>query len=86
MKNNSKIRGRNRKPAERAIIFASLLGGLSLERTRELLKEAGYGDRDLPERSWILLKDAYLPKFKENLDFVGESIFFPKTMNNLCNI
>lgn len=77
---------RNRKPAERAIIFASLVGGLSLEDTRKLLKEAGYGDRGLPDRSWVLLNEAYLPRFKENPRLMGESIFAPKPMGDLTDI
>lgn len=77
---------RNRKPAERAIIFAALVGGLSLDETRKLLDEAGYGDRGLPERAWFLLREAYLPKFLANPQFIGESIYSPKTMTELADI
>jgi hypothetical protein len=77
---------RNRRPAERAIIFAALMGGLTLEETRKLLAEAGYSDRSLPERSWVLLNEAYLPKFRENHRFMGESIFTPKAMGDLADI
>jgi len=77
---------RNRKPAERAIIFAALVGGLSLEATRKLLDEAGYGDRGLPERAWVLLRDAYLPKFLANPQFIGESIYSPMTMSELADL
>lgn len=77
---------RPRKPAERAIIFAALMGGLSLEQTRKLLKDAGFGDRDLPSRSWVLLNEAYRPRFASNLQFMGESIYSPKPMGDLPDI
>ena len=77
---------RHRKPAERAIIFASLVSGLTLEQTRQLLKDAGFGDRELPERSWTLLTNAYLPRFLNNLRFMGESIYAPKPMGDLPEV
>jgi len=80
---NRKIVRRNRKPAERTIIFASVIGGLSLDQTRSLLKEAGFGDRDLPNRSWELLNSAYLPKLKENPSIIGEWIFSPPAMGDI---
>jgi len=73
---------RNRKPAERAIIFGALVGGLSLESTRALLVEAGYGDRELPDRSWELLNAAYLPRFIKNPHFLGECIYSPRAMGD----
>lgn len=74
---------RNRKPSERAIIFGALLGGIGLTETRKLLEEAGFGDRALPERSWVLLRDAYLPKFLENPALIGECIYNPRAMGDL---
>ena len=73
---------RNRKPAERAIIFGALVGGLSLDSTRALLEDAGYGDRALPDRSWEILKSAYLPKFMVNPHFLGECIYSPRAMGD----
>lgn len=73
---------RNRKPSERAIIFGALVGGLSLESTRALLEEAGFGDRDLPQRSWELLKTVYLPKFLTSNHFLGECIYSPRAMGD----
>jgi len=74
---------RNRKPAERAIIFAGLVGGLTIDETRELLDEAGFGGDGLPLRSWELLQQAYLPEFLKNPTLIGESIYAPKPMGDL---
>lgn len=74
---------RNRKPSERAIIFAGLIGGLTLDEVRELLDEAGFGGENLPLRSWELLQAAYLPEFLKNPTLLGQSIYSPKPMGDL---
>lgn len=74
---------RNRKPAERAIIFAAIVGDLPLDKTRELLQEAGYGDRELPDRSWELLRNVYRPKILQSPELLGEFIYKPKAMGDL---
>lgn len=75
------MKTRNRTPAERAVIFASLLGELSLEQTRKLLKDSGFGE--LPDSSWEMLNRAYLPKFRSNPKLLGESIYSPKPISEL---
>lgn len=73
--------GIRREPAERAIAFAGLIGGLSLDQVNELLKSAGF--RDVPQASWEMLSRAYLPEFQKNLQVLGECIYKPRKMGDL---
>ena len=75
------MKTRNRTPAERAIIYAAVMGELSLEETRELLKSAGFGH--MPESSWDMLKRKYLPEFRKNPRLIGECIHKPKSMGDI---
>lgn len=77
---------RPRKPAEEAKMIASLVSGLNLEQTRLLLKDAGFGDHELPKRSWTLLTEAYSPRFLNNPRLMGESICAPKPMGGLPEV
>lgn len=74
-------RGR-RKPAERAIIYAAVVGGLTIEQTKEMLIEAGFGGR-IPKTSWEMLNRVYLPQFLSDPNFLGESIYKPLPMGAL---
>lgn len=78
------MKTRNRTPAERAIIYAAVMGELSLEETRELLKSAGFGH--LPDASWSMLTKTYLPKFRENPRLIGQSIHSPLSLGDLKEV
>lgn len=48
---------RNRTPTERAIIYAGVLGGLTLEEINDLLKQTK--TRKVPKESYDAMKKAY---------------------------
>lgn len=75
------MKTRNRTPAERAVIYAALVGGLTLDQTRKLLTDAGFGE--LPDSSWEMLNRKYLPKFASDPGLIGRSIYAPKAMGDL---
>ena len=77
------MKTRNKEPAERAITFAALLGGLTLRQARKLLRDAGF--EPVTSGSWEIMQRVYAPVFKHDLELMGESIFRPRSMTNLEN-
>lgn len=73
--------GNRRKPAERAILLAGLVGGLTLEQVNELLTSTGF--TSVPMASWEMLNRAYLPAFQKDPKLLGESIYKPRKMGDL---
>lgn len=73
--------GSPRKPAERAIVFAGLVGNLSLDQVNELLDSVGF--RHVPQASWEMLNRAYLPEFQKDFKLLGESIHKPRKLGDL---
>ena len=72
---------RNRKPAERAIIYAGLVGNLTREAVCDLLREAGFPD--IKESSWKVLAREYLPVFTKNPSEIGSNIYRPRQISDL---
>jgi hypothetical protein len=68
--------GKRRRCAERAILYAAALGGISRERTSELLAEVG--GRAVIEGTWKSIHGYEVPLFKENLARIGEFIEHPQ--------
>lgn len=60
---------RNRTPAERAIIYASVLAGLGPDGTTTLLKSVGA--RAMNANSYKEIERNYLPYFADDLEFKG---------------
>ena len=75
------MKTRNRTPAERAIIYAALMGGLDLEETRELLQSVNLGP--LPDTSWEMLQRKYLPALQADHRVLGQSIHNPNALGDL---
>jgi len=78
------MKTRNKEPAERAITYAALLGGLTLRQARKLLRDAGF--EPVNKSSWDIMKRVYAPVFEHDLTLMGESIFRPRSMSNLGDI
>ena len=79
-------RGRNWTPAERAIIYAGVIGDLPLSRISELLtnvKAQATSSRDLPQTSYDRIKRKYLPAFAANPSLLGECIEHPRPEGDL---
>jgi hypothetical protein len=77
-------RGRNWTPAERAIIYAGAIGGLSLERVNELLASAqSTSPRSLPAVSYDWIKRSYVPRFATEPALLGECIEHPRPDGDL---
>jgi hypothetical protein len=81
--------GKKRTPTERAIIYAGVLGGLSIKQIDELL--APLGAAGLNPDSYAMLKGTYFNSMvagighvpSDSLNAFGESIFSPKPMGDL---
>jgi hypothetical protein len=79
-------RGRNWTPAERAIIYAGVFGGLTLERINELLgdlKIQQTSPRTLIDTGYERIKRNYCPKFAADPGLLGECIEHPKPEGEL---
>lgn len=75
-------RGRNWTPAERAIIYAGVCGGLSLARINQLLLDVAVqrqSPRSLPQSSYDWILNKYCPKFLATPSLLGECIEHPRT-------
>lgn len=81
--------GRKRNNAERSIIYAGVLGGLSIVQIDEILDQIGAPG--LNPSSHAMLKGIYFTSMvagigsevSESLNAFGESIFHPKPMGEL---
>lgn len=81
--------GKKRTPTERAIIYAGVLGGLSIEQIDELL--APVGATKLNPNSYAMMKGTYFNSMltgighapSKLLNAFGESIYSPKPMGDL---
>lgn len=81
--------GTKRTPAERAIIYAGVLGGLSIVQIDELLEQVG--GRRLNPNSHAMLKGTYFSNMVAGIgnaasdcpNAFGESIYHPKPMGEL---
>ena len=76
------MRTRIKTPSERAIIYAGVLGNLTLEQVNDLLVGAGFPG-DLPKSSWEMLHRAYRPRFLEEPVLLGECIYSPRAVGDL---
>ncbi|MYM22882.1 hypothetical protein GTP46_09525 [Duganella sp. FT135W] len=81
--------GKKRTPSERAIIYAGVLGGLSIQQIDELLQPLGAGR--LNPNSYEMLKGTYFSSMVNGIGGIstdvlnpfGESIYHPKQMGDL---
>ncbi len=72
------MRGRKKLPAERAIIYGAMLGGMSLEEVNSLLESIGA--EHLNPSSYKMILSNELPYFKEALDpRLRDLILHPKS-------
>jgi len=80
---------RNRTPTERAIIYAGILGGLTLDQINGLLKQTQ--TREVPEKSYEAMKKAYFSYWlagigitpSEGQNKFGDEIFHPTPWGKL---
>jgi len=68
-------------PAQRAVVYAGVLGGLSLERINELLK--AFGPRELSLSTYEWIRREYVPYFLNDLKRLGRSIELPPTSGDI---
>jgi hypothetical protein len=81
--------GKKRTPTERAIIYAGVLGGLSIKQIDDLL--APLGANRLNSNSYAMLKGTYFSSMVAGIGVTstdmpnpfGESIYHPKSMGDL---
>jgi hypothetical protein len=82
---------RSRTPSERAIIFAGVLGGLSLEQINKLLEPLVPTAASVPDSSYLMMRKDYFDKMVEGIGSrasdetnpFGEMIFHPKPIGDL---
>jgi hypothetical protein len=80
-----------RKPFERAIIYAGVLGGLSLDELNALLLDGSPGAAKVPESSYRSMRSTYFPhwtaaigdKASVSQNAFGEHIFHPQPWGEL---
>ena len=75
--------GQRRDPADRAIIYGGILGGLSREEVNKILDKVK--ERELPESSYRSIREHYVPYFKADLSRLGRAIHSPPTWSALRN-
>ena len=68
---------KKRSEAERAIIFAGVMGGLSNARVNELLSQVKA--RPLPQTSYNWIVRSYVPFFLGRMERLGAAIEHPPT-------
>ena len=72
---------------ERAIIYSAIAGGATRNEVNEaLLKEqsrTGMGSRTVPESSYLMVKNKYLPRL--GLKGLWEQVRNPKTISQVIN-
>ncbi|NUQ73792.1 MAG: hypothetical protein HUU21_09570 [Polyangiaceae bacterium] len=73
--------GKRRSEAERAIIYAAVMGGLTNARVDQLLEQVG--GRPLPPGSYEWVKRSYVPYFLGQLDRLGAAIEHPPTATHI---
>lgn len=76
----------NWTPAERAIIYAGVCGGLTLERINELLGDLKIQQalpRTLKGSTFESIKRSYCPKFAAQPGLLGECIEHPRLLSEL---
>lgn len=81
--------GRKRNTAERSIIYAGVLGGLSIRQINEILNQVGAPE--LNPNSHTMLKGTYFTNMVAGIGnqvsqspiAFGESIYHPKPMGDL---
>lgn len=81
--------GKIRTPSERAIIYAGVLGGLSIEQIDGLLKPLGF--EKLSPTSYRMMRRTYFDSMlagignapSDSLNEFGQLIYHPKPMGDL---
>ena len=74
--------GKRKIPAQRAIEFAAIMAGCSLEEVNKMLKSAGF--RDMNETSYTMVKKQYIPFLRSRADsFIKEHLYSPRRLNQL---
>lgn len=68
---------KKRTEVERAVIYAGVMGGFSLEKVNELL--AAMKSRPLPATSYEWVRRSYVPYFLGDLKRLGAAIEHPPT-------
>jgi len=68
-------------PTQRAVIYAGVMGGVSLQRINELLKPFGPRELSLSTYEWI--KREYVPYFLSDMTRMGRAIELPPTSGDL---
>lgn len=72
---------KKRTEAERAIIFAAVMGGLSNERVNQLLAQVQ--GRPLPSTSYDWVLRSYVPYFLGRIERLGAAIEHPPTASQI---
>lgn len=80
-----------REPFERAIIYAGVLGGLSLDELNKLLQDGSPGAARVPENSYRSMRSTYFPHWAEAIgdkapvsqNAFGDHIFRPQPWGEL---
>jgi len=74
--------GKRKIPAQRAIEFAGIIAGCSLEEVNEMLNSAGF--RDMNETSYKMVKKQYVPFLRSAGDnYIKEHLYNPRRLNQL---
>lgn len=74
--------GKRRKPQERALYYAAIMGDASFDKVNELLAAADY--RPLPLTSYQMIRDKYVPVFRLHPPALLEAITQPKNMTHIA--
>ena len=74
--------GKRKIPAQRAIEFAAIMAGCSLEEVNEMLNSAGF--RDMNEASYTMVKKQYVPFLRSaGNSYIKEHLYSPRRLNQL---
>src|SRR4051812_8804794 len=74
--------GKRRKPQERALYYAAIMGDASFEKVNELLAAAEY--RPVPITTYEMLRDKYVPVFRLPPPALLEAITNPKNLTHIA--
>lgn len=75
------MKTRNKSQAERAILFAAAVGGLSRDKADELMAESGF--EPVNPSSWDMVLDKYVPHFEKHPELLGWCILKPMSITDL---
>lgn len=76
--------GKRRRPVERAVIYAGVLGGLTIEQINELLADAGL-PATLGDSTYKSIQRNEVPVWLKEPSRLGEHIYKPQTRGDLSD-